>query len=150
MAEAKDNNKLIVILLIVTIVVVVGLAGFFGYFMLFKKNTGTGTASTAPAKQIAEQTVKLDEFITNLADENKRYIKTTISVGFTDKNVAEEITANMSIIRDKVNTKLWSETSIDFTGQGLEKVKKELMDSINSVLGEGKIKHIYFDNIIIQ
>jgi flagellar FliL protein len=148
MGDSKGGSKLIVILLIVTIVIVVGLAAFFGYFMLFKKNTGTSSA--APAKKIEEQTVKLDEFITNLADEDEKYIKTTISVGFTDKKVAEEITANMSIIRDKVNTKLWSETSVDFAGQGLEKVKKELVDSINSVLGEGKVTNTYFDNIIIQ
>lgn len=148
MAETKGGNKLIVILLILTIVIVLGLAAFFGYFMLFKKNTGTSNA--APTKKIEEQTVKLDEFITNLADEDKKYIKITISVGFTDKKVAEEITANMSIIRDKVNTKLWSETSVDFAGKGLEKVKKDLVDSVNSVLGEGKVTNIYFDNIIIQ
>jgi flagellar FliL protein len=148
MGDSKGGSKLIVILLIVTIVIVVGLAAFFGYFILFKKSAGTSSA--APAKKAEEITVKLDEFITNLADDDKRYIKTTIVVGFTDKKVSEEITANMSVIRDKVNTKLWSKTSGDFGGQGLDKIKKELLDSINSVLGENKITNIYFDNIIIQ
>jgi flagellar FliL protein len=149
MSDKKPNN-IIVILLIVLIVVLVGIAGFFGYLYAFKGGKSTAKAETQTAAP-KEQTASLDEFITNLADTDQRvYIKTKIYVSYTTTGLDKEITSNMSQIRDGVNSVLRSKTYNDFNTTGINKVKKEMIDKINSYLKTGKIDNLYFYEIVIQ
>lgn len=149
MSDQKPKN-IIVILLVVLIVVLVGIAGFFGYLYIFKGSKPSAKAVTqTPAPQ--EQTASLDEFITNLADTDQRvYIKTKIYVSYTTTGLDKEITSNMSQIRDEVNSVLRSKTYNDFNTNGINKVKKELIDKINSCLKTGKVDNLYFYEIVIQ
>lgn len=146
--KGKGSNKLVVILLILTLLIVFSAAGFFGYLFFFKK---TGTSNfTSSSKAVEEKTYDLDEFVTNLADENTTYIKLKIVLGYKDKGLDKELTNKVAAIRDIINTTLWSKTSIDFSGKGTDAVKKQLLQSINSKLEKGKITNIYFNEIIIQ
>lgn len=149
MSEKKPKN-IIVILLIVLIVVLVGIASFFAYLYVFKgKSSASKTETQTTVTQ--EQTASLDEFITNLADTDQRvYIKTKIYVSFTTKDLDKEITTNMSQIRDGVNSVLRSKTYNDFNSSNLNKVKKEMIDKVNSYLKTGKIDNLYFYEIVIQ
>lgn len=147
-AKAKGSNKLIIILLIFTLLIVFVFAGIFGYFFLFKKGAASSTTTTKKAE--AETTFQLDEFVTNLADEKTTYIKTKIELGYKDKELDTELPTKVAVIRDTINTTLWSKTSIDFSGKGTDKVKKELLEAINTKLETGKILNIYLNEIIIQ
>lgn len=146
--KAKGSNKLIVILLIVTLLIVFSIAGFFSYLFFFK-NGGSSNAKETK-KTVQETTYQLDEFVTNLADENTTYIKLTIVLGYEGKSLDKELPTKIAAIRDTVNTLLWSKTSIDFSGKGTDTVKKELLQSINNKLETGKISNIYLNDIIIQ
>ena len=151
MSEGKSKNNIIVVLLIVLIIVLVGIAGFLGYLYVFKGKTSAAKTETTQTAAPQEQTASLDEFITNLADTDQRvYIKTKIYVSFTSTGLGKEITANMSQIRDGVNTVLRSKTYNDFNSKGINKVKQELIDKINSLLTSGKIDNLYFYEIVIQ
>lgn len=146
--KEKGSNRLIVILLIFTLLIVFSIAGLFSYFVLFK-NPGTQNV-TSSQKSVEETTYQLDEFVTNLADERTTYIKLTIVLGYVGKELDKELPTKVAVIRDTVNTLLWSKTSIDFSGKGTEAVKKELLEAINSKLETGKISNIYLNEIIIQ
>lgn len=146
--KVKGSNKLIVILLIFTLLIVFSFAGIFGYLLFFKK---TAASSTTPAvKTVEETTYQLDEFVTNLADVSKTYIKLTIVLGYDAKELDKELPTKVAVIRDTINATLWSKTSIDFSGKGTEAVKKELLDAINTKLETGKLTNIYLNEIIIQ
>lgn len=146
MSDGK-SNKLILILLIVLVILFLGAAVFFGYYFFIKQKG----SSTAQFKKIEEKTVAVDEIIVNLADEDtKSYIKTKVYLGYTEKNIDKEISDNMPQIRNAINTCLRTKKSQDFNGQGLEKVRKEILDKVNEVLGGPKATNVYFYEIIIQ
>lgn len=147
MAEAKNTNKILIILLIITIMIVMGLAGFFGYYIFLKK---PASSNPTQPKKVAEKNIQLKEFVVNLADEEKTYIKLTIVLGYTNNKVETEVNDKMHIVRDLVNTRIRSKKTEDFSNSSIEKVKKEIMDDINSTLEKGKITNIYFNDIIIQ
>lgn len=147
-AKAKGSNKLIVILLIVTLLIVFSIAGVFSYLFFFK-NAGS-SKNVETKKLVPETTYQLDEFVTNLADERTTYIKLKLVLGYEGKELDTELPAKVAVIRDTVNTLLWSKTSIDFSGKGAEVVKKELLDAINGKLETGKVSNIYLNDIIIQ
>lgn len=140
----KKGNPLVLVLIILLVLILVG-GGFLG-FMLLNKSKDTGDP-----KPVKETTFELDEFVTNLADEDKTFIKITIVLGYEEnKKLDSELPTKVPAIRDVVNSLLWTKTSIDFSGTGTEKVKQELLDSINSKLNSGKLLNIYLNEIIIQ
>lgn len=153
MSDGK-SNKIVVTLLIVLIVIVLGAAVFFGYYIVTKnKNIAEVSSKTTVVKAEAEKTLEFEDFIVNLADTNaKVYLKTKIYVAFPEKNkdIEKEINTKMPEIRDIINTTLRKKTSQEFNGDGLEKVRKELIQKINAVLTSGQITNIYFHEIITQ
>lgn len=152
MSEAKTkekrSNKLIIILLIFTLLIVLSAGGFFAYLFFF---SGSGASNTTFFNKTAkEKTYQLDEFVVNLADEKTTYLKLTIALGYEEKKLDKELPEKVAAIRDTINSALRSKTSIDFSGNGTETVKKELLDTINKKLSKGKITNIYLSDIIIQ
>lgn len=144
--KVKGSNRLVVILLIFTLLIVFSIAGVFTYFIFFKD----GGSSSVSSKKVEEKSYQLDEFVTNLADENTTYIKLKIVLGYEGKALDKELPKKVASIRDTINSTLWSKTSIDFSGKGTETVKKELLNAINGKLEKGKISNIYLNEIIIQ
>ncbi|EYE88804.1 flagellar basal body protein FliL [Fervidicella metallireducens AeB] len=145
--EAKKSNKLVIILLIVTLTIVVAMAGYFGYFILYK-NKQTKTSNNKVT--LTEKTVQLDEFVVNLADEDVRYIKVKINLAFTDKKLETEIGEKTPQIRDIINTHLMTKKAEELNSNGMLKLKGELVSKINGLLENGKITNIYLNDIIIQ
>jgi flagellar FliL protein len=152
MGGEQKSNKLLVILLIVTLVLVLALAGFFGYYMFFSKDSksSNGGGNKATSTKAEEFTSELNKFVVNLADEDKRYIQTTIVLAYENEKLAEEITKKTPQVCDIINRTLRSKKAEDFDGEGLDKVKNEMVSKINEVLTAGKITNIYFQEIIIQ
>lgn len=145
--EAKKSNKLIIILLIVTLAIVVAMAGYFGYFILYKNKQSKTSNNKAT---LTEKTVQLDEFVVNLADEDIRYIKVKINLAFTDKKLETEISEKTPQIRDIINTHLMTKKAEELNSKGMLKLKVELVNKINGLLVNGKITNIYLNDIIIQ
>jgi flagellar protein FliL len=152
--DKKKGNKLVKILLILLILVVFGTAGFFGYYF-FVKSKGTEAAVTHGKNiKVEEKTAAMEDFTLNLADENaKVYLKAKIFIAYPEeknKEFDEEIEKKMPEMRDLVITTLRKKTSADFNGDGLEKVRQELISKINEKLIHGQLTNIYFNEIITQ
>lgn len=151
MSEKRGSNKLVVILLSITLVVLIATAGILGYFFVFKgNNSSSKSASNSAVMDV--KTVALDEFIVNLADEGKTFIKIKIVLAYTDKKLDKELanTTKVSQIRDTAISTLRKKTSANFSNGGEDAIKKELVEKINSVLDAGKLTNIYFYDIVIQ
>ena len=93
----------------------------------------------------------LDSLVVNLADDDERYLK--ISIGF---ELAEGITEqsmkdNESVIKDAVLMHLSGKFYYEIrTKEGKEKLKAELLNTLNGVLKKKAVKTVYFTELIAQ
>ncbi|WP_035289934.1 flagellar basal body-associated FliL family protein [Clostridium sp. KNHs214] len=144
------------IIIIILFLIVAGGFAFGGYYFANKKASESMAVNTGVSKRaplVEESFLQLGEFTVNLADENsKNYIKLNIYISFPKKNkkLAKEIEERKSTLRDAVNLELMSKKSTELDVKGVEKLKKDLLDKINSKLYKGEIMNVNFDNIIIQ
>lgn len=97
--KEKGGKGLMIVLFILGLIVLGG-ATFGGSYLFMKTN------KTVSAQEVVVENayVDLEEFTVNLADEGgKRYFKGELSVGYdkSNKKMAEEITANTVVIRDR-------------------------------------------------
>jgi flagellar FliL protein len=148
--EGKGNIFKIIIIVLLSLIVV-GLAAFGGMYFTGKKGE-SATHEPAKAEEITEITYSLDEFLVNLSDEDgRRYLKVKVFIGYEEnEELTMELETKKAIIRDAVNTSLRAKKTTDFTGTGVDTIKKELIDRINPVLAKGKISNIYFNDILVQ
>lgn len=148
--QTEKSGKGLMIVLFILGLIVLGVASFGGMYLFMKTNK---TISAQPV--IKEQTyVDLDEITVNLADEGgKRYFKGEISLGYDkdDKKVAEDVTNNTVVIRDTIIFYFKSQKAEYINDiNNKEKIKDELMQSINKELQKGKITDLRFKNMIVQ
>ena len=147
--KEKSGKGLMVVLFLLGLVVL-GAASFGGFYLFMKTN------KTVSAQEVVvEQTyVDLEEFTVNLADEGgKRYFKGEISIGYdkSNKKIGEEITNNNSVIRDAVIFYFKGQKA-DFINDtnNKDKIKDDLMKTINKELQKGAITDVRFKNMIVQ
>lgn len=155
MSEKKENSKqsgfpkILIGLFLAIILVAVAFAG--SYFLIMKKAETTTQKTVHPlAHQV---TYSLDEFKLNLS-EPKTYIQAKISLGYDGGEEAEafvkELETKKTIIRDAIITLIRTKTTTDFTKEGTETLKIQIINTVNPLLENGEINHVYFDSIIIQ
>lgn len=146
--DVQAKKKPIKIIILLVILLVVAVSSFVAYKYIFsKKSEGEVTP-----KNVKEVTYSLEEFTQNLADEDMtRYIKTKIYVGFDESTkIQAELVENIVPIRDSVITVLMSKKAEELDVFGVEQLKRELIIRINAHLKSGKIKDVYFYDLIIQ
>ncbi len=98
--------------------------------------------------------VPLNEIIVNLAavngDEHYLKVNITLEVVNNDK-VKEEVIKRTPQLRDLVISILRSKTKDKIDEEaGKEKLSIEITNKIDSVLGGAKVKHVYFEDFMIQ
>jgi flagellar FliL protein len=151
----KGGNFLKLLIVVLLVLILVGGAAFAGYYFASKNNTGS---SGQPTKVVVSNVkeaflVIVEGKLVNLADTDaKRYAKLTMTLAYdsTNKKIATELTENKSAIVDAINSTIRSKKAAEFDGKGSEDVKKELITRINSLLMNGRLTNIYFDEILIQ
>ncbi|AEM78808.1 flagellar FliL protein [Thermoanaerobacter thermohydrosulfuricus] len=90
------------------------------------------------------------EFITNLKGDGK-FVKATIELQVADKNILKTLEERNPQIRDLIIQILRGKTEQDVEGpEGQEKLKNDIKNEINKIIGEGKIVNVYFDEFIVQ
>lgn len=134
-----------IIIALLSIIIIAGIV--FGVFYL--KLSSNSTVKTV--HPLANQsTYSLDEFKLNLAEPNE-YIQTTIYIGYDmNTKLDTELASKKPVIRDTVLNVIRSKKMSDFSGKGTETLKIQIINSINPLLENGKIKNVYFDSLLIQ
>jgi len=90
------------------------------------------------------------EFLTNLKDSG-RYIKVTIDLEVADKKNLKPLEERTSEIRDTIISVLRNKTSEEIEGsEGQNKLKQEIIDSLNNMLGQKIIVNVYFNDFVVQ
>lgn len=104
-------------------------------------------------KQFVGKVIPLETFIVNLAGSKGRKVaKVMMELELKDnkdKNVADEIDKRKAQVRDIIiiilSAKKYEEIS---TKEGIENLKNEIKDTINSFLTNGKITNVFFTEFI--
>ncbi len=108
----------------------------------------TPGAQAAPAERFYD----LDGFLVNLANpEGDRYVRTTISLGYTRPAAAAEIKAQVPRIRDAVIDVLGAQTTADLiNNRGRDKVKQQILDRLKALLPDAGFDGVYFQLFTFQ
>lgn len=144
--QVKSSKTGLIIIVLLVVIIIIGGAG--GYFYI--KNMQTAVPKEIQVKQA---TMPLNEMVVNLADEGgKRYVKANPTIGYNSENkkLTEELTGNAPVLRDVTISTLRGKQSKELDSKGVEELKKELMERINSTLKEGRIINVYFTDFVIQ
>jgi flagellar FliL protein len=150
----KSKIGLKKLLIIAGAILVVGAGATFG---IVKYLRGAGTA-VAAAQKVKKEAVlgmmNLDPFLVNLADKDAvRFVKVTFRLGMSEKE-EEEGGADpifMAAARDQIISLLTAKTSEEIlTAEGKEKLRRDVMTRLNSVLHKGKILEVYIVDFVVQ
>ena len=157
--KGGNKNGLKIIIIFLLLMIIAG-GGAFAAYMMFSKpkapaaataaQTQSQTAAIQKPVSIAYCQLGSDSILVNLSD--KAYLKVTIYFGYNSSNAAlkSEVSKKTPALRDTVETILSSKSSQDFSTEGKEKVKKEILDKVNQQLQKGKLTGVYYYDFIIQ
>lgn len=144
--EKYKKKKLITIVLVSVLLVGLGCSYFY------MKAKGIELPFAKEKVQI-ESVLPLNQFVVNLKTGSSRnsYLKATVVLAYMQSDHEVILTKNKDRIRDKIieilRTKSKEELQED---EGASKLKVEIKESLNSLLGENIITNIYYNDFMIQ
>jgi len=170
--EKKSSNMLMIIIIVVLILIIIG--GAVVGFLLMGSDDEV-VAANKPAPQANEksnpQTKKssanysdsrklndigilypLDTFTVNLkSDSGRRYLKVTMSLELEGEELSLELDSKSPVLRDRVIRILTSKTLEEISSKkGKQKISEQIMDTLNAMISDGRIKGIYFTEFVVQ
>ena len=101
-------------------------------------------------KAFVGKVVPLETFIVNLAQsKGRKVVKVNMELELAGDHVAEEIEKRKPQIRDIIIITLSSKTFEEISNrEGKEALRAEIKDTINNFLTKGKIKNVFFTDLI--
>lgn len=170
--DKKSSNMLVIVIIVVLILII--LAGAVVAFILMG-NDNVAATNTQVATQTTEKRTPqtrqsndeysdsrklndigilypLDTFTVNLkSDSGRRYLKVTMSLELEGKELSIELDNKSPVVRDRVIRILTSKSLEEISSKkGKQKVGDQIMDTLNAMISDGKIKGIYFTEFVVQ
>ena len=171
--EKKSSNLLMIIIIAVLILIII--IGAVVAVLLMSGGDESVDVTSAPQAQektvskqksrnssnVMNDTRKLDQigtlypldtFTVNLkSDSGRRYLKVTMSLELEGDELSMELDAKAPVLRDRIIRILSSKTLEEISSKkGKQKVSEQIMDTLNAMLTDGRIKGIYFTQFVIQ
>lgn len=154
--EAGGSKKSLIIIIAAALVVLIGVG--VGVFLFMG---GEEPEKLSPEQEKAElekqakaigPMVNLETFIVNIIDdEESRYLKASITVEVDNPAATMEIAERMPQIKDAILLLVGNKTYGELKDlQGKIQLRAELINKINSILLNGKVKRIYFTDFVVQ
>lgn len=150
METIKGKGRSKKILIIALLVVILLLLAVIAYFVLPKGTIGAVKNALASKDEF---TLNLDEFIVNLKSESrtKAYLKTTVSLMYTDKKSIKTVDSSVSKMKDIVLNNLRVKTAEEMLDvEETNKLKEKIIEDINTALKSEIIKEVYFTSLVVQ
>ena len=169
--EKKSSNMLMIIIIVVLILIIIG--GAVVAFLLMGDDEEAINQSAVPqAKEKSVSKTKnnsseysdsrklndigilypLDTFTVNLkSDSGRRYLKVTMSLELEGEELSLELDNKSPVLRDRVIRILTSKTLEEISSKkGKQKISEQIMDTLNAMISDGRIKGIYFTEFVVQ
>lgn len=156
--QKKGKGKVVIAVIAVLVLLIVGLVAVFFYVTSEPKaqeaqSEQTAATSESNAKYLRIGPIfQLDQFIVNLLSQGgRRYLKVSISLEMTTPNLENELNAKRAPVRDIIIDVLTSKSIDDIsTTRGKDKLKEEIIQRLNEILVDGKIRNIFLTDMAIQ
>jgi len=171
--KKKKSGNLLMIIIIVVLILIIIIGAVVAVLLMNGDEESTETAApqakektiSKPAKRSSADSYsdnrKLDEigtlypldtFTVNLkSDSGRRYLKVTMSLELEGEELSMELDAKSPVLRDRIIRILSSKTLEEISSKkGKQKVSEQIMDTLNSMLSDGRIRGIYFTEFVIQ
>ncbi|MEA3545017.1 MAG: flagellar basal body-associated FliL family protein, partial [Thermodesulfobacteriota bacterium] len=151
------SKKKLIIIIVAVLVLLIG-AGV-GYFFFMggeeEEEKISPEQEQAELEKLAKQVgpmVSIDTFIVNIMDDNEsRYLKASITLEADTEEASMEITQRMPQIKDAILLQLGNKTFDEISDlQGKIQLRAELINKVNAILLQGKVKRIYFTDFVVQ
>jgi flagellar protein FliL len=162
-SQAKDRRSTILMILVVINSLAFGGVGFGLYQYskatreVVKSATEINDVKDEPSKETkkADQELKLvalETFYVNLdGSEGYKLLKVTMSLEVDTVPSQDEILKRQAQVRDMIIILLTSKRYGEVSGENAQdKLKAEIIDTVNSILTKGKIKKILFTEFLFQ
>lgn len=155
--SGKKKKKLIILGMgfVFLIMISIGLLSFFDILHIGIPFPKKGHSSEPEKKQDVRKIgflYTMDPIIVNLADRDvPRYLKIRIELESHTPKSEEKVDKRLPQIRDAIITILSSKTFKEiYDREGKKKLKMEIVRMANQLLGQDKIKEIYFTEFVMQ
>lgn len=140
-------------LLVVVLAVLLGGGLTFGV-LRFTGVLGKGAEAQAKQAKHATEVLDLGSKVINLTGDGGtgHYLRVQVVLEYKkDKKLAEEIKARQPQITEAVLTILRSKKVEEVLPvQNQEALKKQILEQINKIVGEGKVEQVYFTDFLVQ
>ena len=169
--EKKSSNMLMIIIIVVLILIIIGGA----VVALLLMGDDEQDTMSQPAPQTNERSASqprkssgnysnsrklndigilypLDTFTVNLkSDAGRRYLKVTMSLELEGEELSLELDNKAPVLRDRVIRILTSKSLEEISSKkGKQKISDQIMDTLNAMISDGRIKGIYFTEFVVQ
>lgn len=101
---------------------------------------------------IAGPVVPLDPFVVNLADQGvSRYLRATFELEVRDDKALEQLDKAKKVVRDELLRYLSGLTVADTLGeQGKTAIQEAILARLTKLLGEGRVRRLFFTEFVVQ
>ncbi len=117
-------------------------------------HAATEPQEEAPAPNTTEVTgpvVELPPFVVNLDEQQPRYLKVTLQLELVNGDVAATLEKNKLVIRDAILSHLSGLKLADTLGsEAKDKLRLELQKKTEEVIGEHKVRRVFFQEFVVQ
>jgi len=146
----KVSKKKLLLFLVIGLVIVVLAGSVIAVFSTFKGGKGKEKEKERSPKETV--IYSMEPIVVNLFDPTgKRYIQIRLALELKDKKMEEEIKINEPKIKDVIISTLSTKTPEDvLQPEAKDLIKTELLQKINSALGEEAISNIYITQYIVE
>lgn len=169
--EKKSSNMLMIVIIIVLILIIIG-GAVVALLLMGGDDETTINQSTPQANERSSSQAKrnsgnylnsrklndigilypLDTFTVNLkSDAGRRYLKVTMSLELEGDELSLELDNKSPVLRDRVIRILTSKSLEEISSKkGKQKISEQIMDTLNAMISDGRIKGIYFTEFVVQ
>lgn len=155
-AEAGGSKKKMLIIVIAAVVLLIGVAvGVFLFMGTAEEEKISPEQEQAELERQAKAVgpmVPIEAFIVNiLDDEESRYLKASITLEVDTPEATMEVAQRMPQVKDAILLLIGNKTFGELQDmQGKIQLRAELINQINGILVNGKVKRIYFTDFVVQ
>lgn len=149
----SSGNFIKILIFVVLMLILIGGAAFGGFYFASKSSPKAATTEVKTVEHVEEAFYDAGEFLVNLSDtDSKRYLKIKLVVAYakTNKKMPKELEEKAAIVKDSVISVMRTKKAADMTSKGAEDLKEEIVTKINSVLDNGKLTHVYYNDFLVQ
>lgn len=163
--EGKKKGGSMVLIIIIALLVLLLVGGGAAAFLLLGSDDEMAQPAQTQQMKSAPKSSKrstdlltigpmypMDQFIVNLLSESgSRYLKVTLDIELSGEELAAEMDAKKSLVRDIIIRSLSAKTFEEVsTMKGKDRLKDEVVSKVNEVLADGQIRNIFFTDFVVQ